>query len=414
MALDKNRHVVAYSIANGEGTYRLVIPNGKDIDTIDVNHVGYQRKSLTRSSLKDDMTITLKEGCFLLKEVKVKAQRIQSTGATLTYSVAGFKQAQDRCIADVIAKMPGLEVKADGKIEYQGKAINKFYIEGIDLMGTQYGMANQNISAEKVKSVQVLENHQPVKSLRGVSFSDQAALNLVLKDDAKAVWTSSANIGLGYGKDILYDNRLMGMRFDKKRQALMMYKNNDTGKQLGDEVLDLAALLKGRTDAESGLLSMTSQNAPNLDEDRYTFNHSHLVAGNWLWKTGHDDELRLQVNGLIDQTDMQNRTSSTYLTLVDMPVIVEDEDVNNTRSEWKAEANYQYNGSKSFIQNNLKGYLDFNKSKGRMTCDGRNTAMTVKPNKRSLTEDFQLSHTAANNNVYHVESYWSYPLAELI
>lgn len=217
MALDKNRHVVAYSIANGEGTYRLVIPNGKDIDTIDVNHVGYQRKSLTRSSLKDDMTITLKEGCFLLKEVKVKAQRIQSTGATLTYSVAGFKQAQDRCIADVIAKMPGLEVKADGKIEYQGKAINKFYIEGIDLMGTQYGMANQNFSAEKVKSVQVLENHQPVKSLRGVSFSDQAALNLVLKDDAKAVWTSSANIGLGYGKDILYDNRLMGMRFDKKR-----------------------------------------------------------------------------------------------------------------------------------------------------------------------------------------------------
>ena len=112
----------------------MVIPNGKDIDTIDVNHVGYQRKSLTRSSLKDDMTITLKEGCFLLKEVKVKAQRIQSTGATLTYSVAGFKQAQDRCIADVIAKMPGLEVKADGKIEYQGKAINKFYIEGIDLM----------------------------------------------------------------------------------------------------------------------------------------------------------------------------------------------------------------------------------------------------------------------------------------
>ena len=160
----------------------------------------------------------------------------------------------------------------------------------------------------------------------------------------------------------------MGMRFDKKRQALMMYKNNDTGKQLGDEVLDLAALLKGRTDAEAGLLSMMSQNAPNLDEDRYTFNHSHLVAGNWLWKTGHDDELRLQVNGLIDQTDMQNRTSSTYLTLADMPVIVEDEDVNNTRSEWKAEANYQYNGSKSFIQNNLKGYLDFNKSKGRMTA----------------------------------------------
>ncbi len=407
VALDKSRHVITYSIANAEGFYKLDIPEGKAAETIDVNYVGCQKRTLPRTSFKDGMIITLKEGSFLLKEVKVKAQRIQSTGDTLTYSVAGFKQAQDRSIADVIAKMPGLEVKADGKIEYQGKAINKFYIEGADLMGTQYGMANQNISADKVQSVQVLENHQPVKSLRSVTFSDQAALNLVLKDDAKAVWTGSGDIGLGYGKDILYDCRLMGMQFDKKRQALMMYKNNNTGKQLGDEVLDLADVLKGRTDAEAGLLSMVSQEAPNVDESRYTFNHSHLVAGNWLWKTGQDTELRLQGNGFIDQADMLSHTSSTYLTLADMPIIVEDEDVNNTRSEWKAEVNYQYNGSKSFIQNNLKGYLDFNKSKGRMTCDGQNTTMMVKPHKRSLTENFQLSHTTAKNNVYHVESYWA-------
>lgn len=186
----------------------------------------------------------------------------------------------------------------------------------------------------------------------------------------------------------------------------MMYKNNDTGKQLGDEVPDLATLLKERTGSASDLLSLMSQDAPNLDEGRYTFNHSHLVAGNWLWKTGRDSELHLQGNGLIDRTNMQNRTSSTYLTLAGLPVIVEDEYVNNTRNEWKAELNYQYNGSKSFIQNNLKVYLDFNKSKERMTYDGRNTAMMVKPRKRSLTEDFRLSYTAANNNVYHVESYW--------
>lgn len=140
MALDKSRHVVAYSIANGDGTYKLFIPDGKSVETIEVNNVGYQKKSLPRSLFKDGLDITLKESSFLLKEVKVKAQRIQSTGDTITYSVAGFKQAQDRSIADVIAKMPGLEVKADGKIEYQGNAINKFYKEGIDLMGAQYGM----------------------------------------------------------------------------------------------------------------------------------------------------------------------------------------------------------------------------------------------------------------------------------
>lgn len=68
----------------------------------------------------------------MLKEVKVSAQRLLRSGDTLTYSVSSFRQGQDRSLADVITKMPGLEVKANGQIEYQGKAISKFYIEGLD------------------------------------------------------------------------------------------------------------------------------------------------------------------------------------------------------------------------------------------------------------------------------------------
>ncbi|MCF2580334.1 hypothetical protein I6E38_14810, partial [Prevotella stercorea] len=213
---------------------------------------------------------------------------------------------------------------------------------------------------------------------------------------------------LGYGDDFLYDCRLMGMRFNKKYQTLMMYKNNNIGKRLDNEVLDLAALLKGRTGSESGFLSMMSVAAPDLADNRYTFNNSHLVAGNWLWKTGKDSELRVQGNGFIDKTDMHDYSSSTYLTLADMPVIVEEQNVCNTRSEWKGEANYQYNGSKSFIKNNLKGYIDFNKSIGTMMYNGQRTDMMVKPHKRSITEDFQMSHTTAKGNIYNVDSYWTY------
>lgn len=408
VASTESKSTVAYCLTSDKGEYKLTIPKGKNPASITVSYIGYQKKTIPFADLKDGMTITLVEGGFKLKEVKIKAERIKSTGDTLTYSVAGFRQGQDRSIADVIAKMPGLEVKTDGKVEYQGKPINKFYIEGLDLMGSQYGVANQNISADKIKSVQVLENHQSVKSLRGVSFSEQAALNLVLNDDAKAVWTGTADIGLGWGDDFLYDCRLMGMRFNKKYQTLMMYKNNNIGKQLDNEVLDLAALLKGRTGSESGLLSMMSVAAPDLADNRYTFNNSHLVAGNWLWKTGKDSELRVQGNGFIDKTDMQDYSSSTYLTLADMPVIVEEQNVCNTRSEWKGEANYQYNGSKSFIKNNLKGYIDFNKSVGTMMYNGQRTDMMVKPHKRSITEDFQMSHTTAKGNIYNVDSYWTY------
>lgn len=404
----ESSNTIAYCLTDEKGEYRLLVPDAKHPTNVTISYIGYQKKTMPFADFHSGMTITLAEGGFKLREVKVKAERIKSMGDTLTYSVSGFKQAQDRSIADVISKMPGLEVKSDGKVEYQGKPINKFYIEGLDLMGSQYGVANQNISADKVKSVQVLENHQSVKSLRGVSFSEQAALNLVLKDDAKAVLAGSADIGLGYGDDFLYDCRLMGMRFNKKYQTLMMYKNNDTGKQLANEVLELASLLKGRIGTESGFLSLMSVEAPDIAEDRYLFNHSHLVAGNWLWKTGKDSELRLQCNGFMDKTNMRDYNSTTYLTLANLPIVVEEQDVCNTRSEWKAEANYQYNGAKYFIKNNIKGYIDFNKSVGQMLYDGQGIEMMVKPHKRSITENFQMSHTTTKGNVYNVESYWTY------
>ena len=127
---------------------------------------------------KNGQTIKMQEQAIALKEVKVTPQRIREQGDTLTYSVESFKLKQDRSIADVIAKMPGLEVLPSGTIRYQGKAINKFYIEGMDLLGGKYAMASENLSADKVKSVQVYENHQPVKVLKDIKFSEQAALNL--------------------------------------------------------------------------------------------------------------------------------------------------------------------------------------------------------------------------------------------
>lgn len=399
---------MAYCIAGEKGLYRLDVPQDGRAESVSVSFMGRQKKVFPFAELKEGMTVVLSESSFQIRETKVTERRIKSSGDTLTYSVAGFKEGQDRSIADVISKMPGLEVKSDGQIAYQGKEISKFYIEGLDLMGSSYGVASQNLPADKVSDVQVLENHQAVRSLRGISFSDQAALNIVLKEDAKAVWTGTADVGLGYGEDFLYDCRLMGMMFNKRFQTLMMYKNNDTGSRLGDEVLDIDALLSGRRENESGILSMMDVDVPDLDENRFTFNHSHLVAGNWLWKTGGDSELRLQCSGLMDRTDLQSYCATTYLTLADLPVITEEQRVANYTSEWKGELNYEYNGAKTYIRNNIKGYMDFDKSTGSMIYDGLSVDMSVRPRKRSLCENFSLSHTTAKGNVISVDSYTSY------
>ena len=64
-------------------------------------------------------------------------------------------------------------------------------------MGGKYSLASGNISADKVKDVQVLENHQSVKSLRGIQYEERAAMNIVLKDEERSVWSALVEAGGG-------------------------------------------------------------------------------------------------------------------------------------------------------------------------------------------------------------------------
>lgn len=411
IALDENNHSICFAITDANGLYTLVIPDSITPKKIMVRYMGYESLDIPFSNMKDGTTITMKAGKFQLKEVRVKASKIRTMGDTLSYAVNAFKQGQDRSIADVIKKMPGLEVSESGSVSYQGMPINKFYIEGLDLMGSQYGIANKNISADKIKSVQVLQNHQPVKSLRGINFSDQAALNLILKDTSKDVWTGVAELGVGYGEDALYDGRIMGMQFNKNKQSLAMYKTNNTGKNIAAEISrfnGMNALLTDPNDNEEGILSLLSVGSANIDRQRYTFNHSHLLAGNWLRKLNKDTDIRFQGNGLIDKTNMASYRSTTYLTLADLPVVVEEQEASNYKSQWKGEINYQRNGTKTFISNNLRGDINVNKSIGSTRVNEQMAEMLVKPHRQHLADNFRLSHTTKRGNVYEARGLVSY------
>ena len=69
-----------------------------------------------------------------LKEVIVTAKKIRQSGDTISYSAATYRGKNDKTLEDLLRKMPGIEVKADGQITYNGQWINEFYIEGLDII----------------------------------------------------------------------------------------------------------------------------------------------------------------------------------------------------------------------------------------------------------------------------------------
>lgn len=407
VAYNESGRQLCYAISDAEGYFTLKPVGG--IAYIRFSFLGYETQTVKYNPTVNKVVVRMKETSFQLREVSVKAERISERGDTLTYSVAGFKQIQDRSIADVIRKMPGLEVKPNGSISYQGKSINHFYIEGLDLMGSQYAQASNNISADKVESVQVLENHQAVKSLRDIEFSDKAALNIVLKDDAKSVWTGLADIGFGWAEKsngFLYENRLMGMNFKKNFQTLLLYKNANTGTNIADEILSLSDLLEYR--GEANIISLLDLGGPAFDAERYTFNKSHLLSGNWLWRTGKDSDLRIQASGLFDSEEQQRKSSTTYLDLDGSPVITEDWNVESRRKEAKGEITYTLNKERTYLKSISKVYSDWNVSHGNILYNDRLTALSVKPYKRMVSEDLLLSHTTTGGNVIQFNSSTGY------
>ena len=407
------KKIAAYAVTDSKGSFRLAIPEGKKAATVTVTFMGYEKKVIPAEQMANGMKIVMTEGMMELKTVSVRPAMVRENGDTLTYSVNKFKHFQDRSIADVIKKMPGLEVLPNGTVLYQGETISEFKIEGLNLMGSQYGIANNNIPAEKVKSVQVLRNHQPVKSLRGIKFNDKAALNIVLNDDAKAIWVATAKLsgGISTPKDenaeALYDPRVMAMRFNKTFQTLMMYKSNNIGDDIGGEVRNILSR-KRDTKPYGGIINLPGISIHDLEGRQYTFNDSHLFAGNWLWMLNKDTQLRIQSSALLEKESLTRQTNTKYLNIEGMPVIIEDQNTTNKRKEVKGEVTYEYNSDKTYVRSNTRGYTDWNEGSGLISVNGRETRQAVKPHKRFVSEDLEYSHTTKKGNVVNFASLTQY------
>lgn len=388
---DNKNNVLTYARSDSHGHFSLAVKEDSHPKIISFNIMGYARRTMPITNLKTEGTIVLTEKVFQVKEVRVKSQRLRSQGDTLTYSVAGFRQKQDHTIADVIAKMPGLQVRPNGAIQYQGKNINKFYIEGMDLLGGQYTQASENLSADKVASVQVLENHQPVKVLNGIKFSDQAALNLVLKDKSKDVWSGELSLGSGMqlqkNYNWLRDIKITEMLFSRKKQSISMYKHNNMGKDIMREVHDLAFFDQSAPIA-NGILSNIGLATTFLNSERSRFNDTHLFATNWLFKTKSNHDLRIQFSGLWDKSQQHQEKYTIYMD-ANSACISEEAEANSYRNEWKGEILYKVNDDKYYLSHNLRGYIDFNKSSGISILNQAPSNQWVTPRKRYLIDNLE-------------------------
>ncbi len=302
--------VVAYNFSNSDGRYTLQY-NGKEKDLL-LSVYGFNiiRQVKRIENYNQTVDFIIQEGAINLKAVTVRSPKIWGTRDTINYSVDSFRDSTDQVIADVLKKLPGIEVKENGRIEYQGKAISKFYIENMDMLKGRYGIATNNMTARDIATVQIFENHQPIKALRDAAFSNDAAINLKLKNGAKNIYNFMASIEAGVDTQFLWNTGITGMYFSKARQHLASFKTNNTGNDIETELLSYT---NESPVSRTPLSYMITPSPPDILKSRYNFNNDKGFTFNTLYKLNNNSEMTVNLVGLHENDDRNSFARTTYI-----------------------------------------------------------------------------------------------------
>lgn len=311
------KSIFSYTITGEDGSYRLSCSSATD--SLMLKLTGFNIKEQQQIIARKTQTVELKteEQSLSIREVTVKAAPIVRRSDTVNYYVANFIDSLDRSIGDVLKKMPGIEVGESGEIKYLGKAINRFYVEGLDLLKGRYGLGTNNIRAKDIASVQVLENHQPIKALKDIEFSEHPAINLKLRESAKGTFNSMIQAGGGY-RPAMWNGELIAMLFGRKFQTLNTYKTNNTGEDVSRELQSLY----GGLDATASLLGILAPGAPAIDRQRYLNNNVHAVSVNTLNVLKNDYQLNINGSYLHDRQLSEASSVTTYYFQDSSPLVI--------------------------------------------------------------------------------------------
>ncbi len=177
--------------------------------------------------------VTMKPISQMLMEVVIRAAKapLRMRGDTVEYDASTFKVPPGSTVEDLLRRLPGIDVDADGNISTQGKDVKRLYVDGKTFFGDDPKSITKNLGAESISKVQVYTEKSEQSKLTGVDDgSKEKAMNLELKDEFKKGSFGKMSVAAG-SKANTTDYRLAGRgnynRFNDKTQlSFIGYANN--------------------------------------------------------------------------------------------------------------------------------------------------------------------------------------------
>ena len=400
--------LIAFAISDEHGHFVCGVKSDSDSLRIEVSSIQYRSVSRMIANVSQRVDFEMLPETHELKGVSVRARAIGQRGDTLSFLVSSFAREDDRSIEEVLRRIPGIEVESSGKILYQGMPLNKFYVEGLDLMDGRYGVVSKNLPQKSVSTVEIYENHQPLKILEERISSQQAALNIKLKRDITT--TGTAKLGIGTAP-LLWDVNITPMTFTKSFQMVSSYQSNNTGNDVSRQlkVLTLNDLVRhaDRPTDKPMMLGILDVSQPQIEQRRYLDNRVHLINLNGLQRISKDFQLRANLYYINDRRQQEASLVRTLYTPADTLSFSEEFDNSLHDNYLLGEFTLSRNVKKNYLNNTLKIQSRWDNRTGTVFTPGENINQSLDNPFRSVSNSLR-SVKPVGKHLVELNSYISY------
>jgi len=254
--------IITYAMADDQGQFAKNVPTGENY-IVKISYLGYETQEKFIPKLEKDIffSITLKESKTKLKEVILSTTipDVIQKKDTVIYNLKALTDRTEVSLKDMIEKLPGITINENGKVQVNGKQIDKILINGKQFFNKQHQLATENISAEMIQGIEFYTRFKT--DFDSKADSPIRALNIKLKN--KYLNKITGNALLGGGCKEKYKEHLNTFHFRQNMNIAFIGDLNN----LGEQAISLTDYMELRGGVENFVKGELTAGHLEIDKD---------------------------------------------------------------------------------------------------------------------------------------------------
>ena len=332
------KEALKYTLTDEQG-YATVTKLKKGSYTFRVELMGYKSyvREITIEKNMDLGTIRMADDAIALDAAQISAvgNPIIVKKDTIEYAASSFKTSDNDMLEELLKKLPGVEVEADGSITANGETIKKITIDGKTFFLDDPQLASKNIPAKIIEKVKVVEKKSDQAQFTGIDDGEEeTVIDLSLRPGMMKGWFGNIMGGGGHdipgeGSDMndwRYQGAAMLGRFTDESQISIILNGNNTNNRGFNDV--------------AGSMMQNMRGGRGMGRGMGGWGRNNGISNTWMGGlngafTLLDGDMHLAGNYLYNGSDKFVEEESSKITYLDdgSRLLYDQKGTNNTFSQ---------------------------------------------------------------------------------